>query len=220
MNIAKSELFKNIPEKAQKKIEKCLHLHIMEYKKGETVCSYGNGSDRIGVVLNGRAALLRTDYNGYESLLEHLPEGSVFSEIMSYARSAGDSIIVKSMAKTKIAYLDYDTILSCPEGCKAPCTEHALLKQNLISLLINRSKLLSERVEVLGCHSIREKLLCFFRLQLGGAEVGKLEMPFTWVELSSYINADRSAMMRELASMKKAGLIETKNMTVRIFKTH
>ncbi len=218
MDIGKSELFKDIPEKAQKKMEKCLRLHIMGYKKGETVCRYGDGSERIGVVLRGRAALLRTDYSGHESLLEHLPEGSVFSESMSYARSAGDSIIVKSMATTEIAYLDYETILSCPVGCKFPCAEHAQLKQNLISLLINRSRLLSERVEVLGCHSIREKLLCFFRLN--GAEVSRIEMPFTLVELAMYINADRSAMMRELSEMKKAGLIDLRNSTVRVLKAH
>ncbi len=220
MQLAKTELFKGISERARRKIEKCLRLHIMDYKKGETVCHYGDGSERIGIVLSGRAALLRTDYNGYESLLENLPEGAVFSESMSYAKSAGDSIMVKSMAKSRIAYLDYDKILSCPEGCKSPCGEQAALKQNLISLLINRSKLLSERVEVLGCHSIREKLMCFFRLRLSGAEVGKLEMPFTWVELAAYINADRSAMMREISAMKSAGLIETSGSSVRVLKIH
>lgn len=218
MQINKTELFKGISERARRKIEKCLRLHIMDYKKGETVCHYGDGSERIGIVLSGRAALLRTDYNGYESLLENLPEGAVFSESMSYARSAGDSIIVRSMAKSQIAYLDYDRILSCPDGCKSLCGEQAALKQNLISLLTNRSKLLSERVEVLGCHSIREKLLCFFRLRLNGAETGKLEMPFTWVELAAYINADRSAMMRELSAMKAARLIEVSGSSVRVLK--
>lgn len=220
MQINKTELFKNIPDKVCKKIEKCLRLHVMEYKKGETICHYGYGSNRIGIVLVGRVALWRTDYNGHESLLENLPEGAAFSESMSYSRSAGDSIMVRSMSKSKIAYLDYDRILICPNGCKAPCGEQATLKQNLIAMLTNRSRLLSERIEVLGCHSIREKLMCFFRLRLNGAETGKLEMPFTWVELATYINTDRSAMMRELGAMKREGYIEASGSAVRVLRLH
>jgi CRP-like cAMP-binding protein len=219
VHIGKTELFKNISEKDRKKIEKCLRIHLMDYKKGQTVCSYGDGSDRIGIVLSGRAAIYRTDYSGHESLLENLPEGAVFSESMSYASSAGDSITVRSMVKSRIAYLDYNRLLSCPEGCKTPCGYQAQLRQNLISLLIHRSRLLSERVEVLGCHSIREKLMCFFRLHLSGKETGKLEMPMTWVELALYINADRSAMTRELSAMKAAGIIQTSGTTVRVLKT-
>ena len=220
MKLSQTELFKGISERGCRKMEKCLHLHVIPYKKGQTVCHYGAGSDRIGIVLCGRAAIFRTDYNGYESLLENLPEGAVFSESLSYARNAGDSILVRCMTKCEIAYLDYDRIRTCPDDCKSPCAENARLRTNLIDLLAGRAMHLSERVEVLGCHSIREKLLCFFRLQLKGKEVGKFELPFTWVELALYINADRSAMMREIASMNKEGLIATNKYMIKVLKSY
>lgn len=216
MRLQQTMLFNGITDKNNKKIEKCLRVNIMQYKKGQTVCHYGSGSDRIGIVLKGRAAIFRTDVGGYESLLENLPEGSIFSEQMSYAKTAGDSVMVRSMTASEIAYLDYDRLISCPIGCKSPCGEQTKLRENLINLLINRSRLLSERVEVLTCHSIREKLMCFFRLRLGGAEKGKLELPFTWLELASYINADRSAMMREISSLVKDGIIQTNKYSIRI----
>ena len=217
MKLSQTELFRGISDKGCKKIEKCLRLHIMSYKKGETVCHYGGGSDRIGIVLSGRAAIYRTDVLGYESLLESLPEGAVFSESMSYASNAGDSILVRSMAKSDIAYLDYDTLISCPAECRSPCAENHLLRRNFISILVSRAMHLSERVEVLGCHSIRDKLLCYFRLRLDGKETGKFELPFTWMELASYISADRSAMMREIGQMKKDGIIETSRYSIRVY---
>ena len=220
MKLSQTELFKGISERGCKKMEKCLHLHVISYKKGETVCHYGAGSTRIGIVLSGRAAIYRTDYNGYESLLENLPEGSVFSESMSYARNAGDSILVRCMAVSQIAYLDYDRIRSCPADCKLPCAENSRLRENLIDMLASRARKLSERVEVLSCHSIREKLLCFFRLQLKGKETGKFELPFTWLELVTYINTDRSAMMRELSTMTKEGLVTVNKYTVRVLKNY
>ena len=219
MQLIDTELFKNIDPSCLNKLEKCLRLHVMQYKKNETVCSYGSGSERIGIVLIGRAAIFRTDYNGYESLLENLPEGSIFSESMSYARTAGDSIMVRCTVKSTIAYLDYDMIRSrCAEKCEVICREADILNNNLMNMLINRAKLLSERVEVLGCHSMREKLLCYFRLQLNGEATGKLTLPFSWLELASYINADRSAMMRELNLMKTDGIINTDGKKVTVLK--
>jgi CRP-like cAMP-binding protein len=219
MQLIDTELFKNIERSSLAKLEKCLRVHVMHYKKNETVCSYGSGSDRIGIVLTGRAAISRTDYNGYESLLETLPEGAIFSESMSYARTAGDSIMVRCTVRSSIAYLDYDMIRSrCAEKCEVICPEADILHDNLMSMLINRAKQLSERVEVLGCHSMREKLLCYFRLQLKGEETGKLELPFSWMELASYINADRSAMMRELSLMKTEGIIHTDGRKVTVLK--
>lgn len=216
MILSSTELFKNISEKSYKKMEKCLRLHKMQYKKGETVCHYGSGSDRIGIVLSGRAAIWRTDYNGTESLLENLPEGAIFSEEMSYASTAGDSIMVRSMVKTEIAYLDYAKILNCNKECKSPCIEFETLRANMTQLLIHRCTTLSERIEVLGCRSIREKLLCFFRLKLNGKEKGKLVLPFTWLELASYIGTDRCAMMREIAAMKKDGTIAVNGYSVHL----
>lgn len=219
MRLSQTELFNGISDKGCKKIEKCFKSHVMQYKKGETVCHYGGGSDRIGIVLYGRAAIFRTDRNGYESLLENLPEGAVFSELMSYSSTSGDSILVRSMVKTDIVYLDYDKLMLCPADCKTPCAEAGILRQNLINMLINRSRFLGERVLVLCCHSIREKLMCFFRLHLKGKETGKFELPFTWLELAAYINADRSAMMREITLLKKEGVIETDRYTVRVLRT-
>lgn len=219
LQLAETELFKGISPEGVQKMLKCMRVHIIDYKKNETVCHYGGGSNRIGIVLSGRAAILRTDYNGYESLLENLPEGAIFSEAMSYAKTAGDSILVKCAVRSKIAYLNYDKIRYFrADECQVSYGEGELLRQNLISMLISRAKLLSERVEVLGCHSMREKLLCYFRLRLAGKETGRFELPFTWLELASYINSDRSAMMREIAKMTEEGLITTDRHTVKVLK--
>lgn len=219
MQLTETELFKDISAQSFEALKNHLRLRIIHYKKNETVCSYGNGSDRIGIILSGRAAIFRTDYNGYESLLEYLPEGAIFSEEMSYAKTAGDSILVRCTAKSSIAYLNYKTFKDgFAEIIPNSKTDTETLRKNFINMLINRSKLLSERVEVLGCHSIREKLLCYFRLRLQGKEIGKLELPFTWIELASYIGADRCAMMREITLMNKDGIIHTDRKKITVLK--
>ena len=209
MKLSETELFRGIPEKQCVKIEKCLNVHIIDYKKGETVCVYGEGTTRIGIVLTGRAAIIRTDVDGYETLLENLPESAVFSELLSYAKTAGDSILVRSMEKSQIAYLDYDKIReNCAAKCTESCSGKEKLSTNFTDMLINRAGMMSQRIEILCCHTIREKILCYCRLRLKGSGFGTVRMTMTMTELAKYLNTDRSAMMRELRNMRLAGLIE------------
>ncbi len=208
MKLSETELFRGIPERQCAKIIRCLNTHIISYKKGETVCVYGDGTNRIGIVLSGRAAIIRTDINGYETLLENLPESTLFSELLSYARTAGDSIIVRSMEKSEIAYLDYAKIReNCANSCPQPCSGKEKLTANFTDMLIRRAGMMSQRIEILCCHNIREKLLCYFRLRLNGKESGSIRMTMTMTELAKYLNTDRSAMMRELKKMRDEGIL-------------
>ena len=87
------------------------------------------------------------------------------------------------------------------------CRHHSLLVENLFRLMAEQARRLSRRVEVLSQRSIRDKLLCYFRI-LGlesGAET--FTLPFSLSTLADYISTDRSAMMRELKKMRQDGVV-------------
>ena len=76
------------------------------------------------------------------------------------------------------------------------------------------SSRLSERIEVLSCRTIREKLLCYFGLCAAQAGARSFTLPTSLSGLAEYICADRSAMMRELGRMREAGLVQTEGRRV------
>ena len=78
----------------------------------------------------------------------------------------------------------------------------------MMNLLSNKTRSLSERVDVLSRRSIREKLLCYFGLLAGQRQRQSFQLPFSLSALADYISADRSAMMRELKKMKDERLVE------------
>ena len=67
----------------------------------------------------------------------------------------------------------------------------------MMNLLSNKTRSLSERVDVLSRRSIREKLLCYFRQQTEKSGEDVFTLPFSLSVLADYIATDRSAMMRE-----------------------
>ena len=102
--------------------------------------------------------------------------------------------------------------------CGKACACHKQLLENLLGLMSQKAFDLSERVEVLSCRTIREKLLCYFRICAGQNQSLSFTLPFSLSDLADYICSDRSAMMRELKRLREEGFLEISGRNVR-FKT-
>ena len=146
--------------------------------------------------------------DGNRTILESLEEGGVFGEVLAFSGALGDSIYVTCRKDCRVLFLNYDRIV---RQCEHACLHHSVLVQNLFRLLSSKVLHLSERVEVLSCRSIREKLLCYFYQQSAKQQSQTFVLPFTFSTLADYISTDRSAMMRELKRLREEGLVQTDN---------
>ena len=68
---------------------------------------------------------------------------------------------------------------------------------------------LNSRVELLTKRSIRDKLLGYFTILSTRTLCKSFSLPFSLTDLADYLSVDRSAMMRELKSLKDDGIIYT-----------
>ena len=75
---------------------------------------------------------------------------------------------------------------------------------------------LSQRVEILACRSIKDKLICYFSAISERKNSIEFKLDMTLSSLAEYICADRSAMMRELKRLKEEGKIIITNKTVKV----
>ena len=105
-----------------------------------------------------------------------------------------------------VLFIDYPHIL---QRCEKACTHHSLLVQNMLQLMADKARALSERIDVLSRRSIREKLLCCFRQMAGRAGGNSFTLPFSLSVLADYIATDRSAMMRELKRLREEQVIRS-----------
>ena len=172
----------------------CFGVREERFRADTVIYDISEGRGELGLLTAGSAVIQRIDRQGGRTILEHLPTGSVFGEMLMFENVAGDSITVMAAESCRV--------------CEKACTHHSRLVENMFHIMTGKAAALSERVEVLSRRSIREKLLCYFGLQTGGDDCGSFHLPFTLSALADYISADRSAMMRELRKMKEEHLVD------------
>ena len=208
MDYSNFPIFQNISAASMERMLACFHVRQCTYAAGSAVREYGDGGKEVGIITDGTADLVRIDYGGTRTILEHLETGSIFGEVLAFTVQTGDSISVVTEGGCRVMYMDYDHIM---KRCENACRHHSQLVQNLFQLVTEQMQQMGQRVEVLSRRSIREKLLCYFVIH---AKNGAFTLPFTLSALADYIGSDRSAMMRELRKLRQEGLVQVEGRRV------
>ncbi|MEG1918248.1 MAG: Crp/Fnr family transcriptional regulator, partial [Oscillospiraceae bacterium] len=136
-----------------------------------------------------------------------------FGETIAFSGGMADSLMVVCQKECRVQFVNYEHIV---KRCEKACAHHSVLVQNMLRLIAGKAQHLGERVEVLSQRSIRDKLLCYFALEIGRTTGGSFLLPFSLSHLAEYISTDRSAMMRELKRLREEGkvLVENRKITV------
>jgi len=204
MNYGDLEIFRGISNEEVDAMIQCFHMRRGRFGPGRTICACGGRGSEVGVLLRGRAELVRFDREGNRTILDQLEGGGVFGEELTFVPALGDCVEVVSSGDCEVLFMEYAQIM---KRCGKACAHHSKLVQNMFHLVAEQVRRLSCRVEVLSRRSIREKLQCYFRLCCLEAGSDAFQLPFTLSALADYISTDRSAMMRELKKMREAGLV-------------
>lgn len=213
MGIRKSELFAEITEPDCQKMYGCLKIERRRYQTGETICSYDEGIEDIGVVESGYAQLERLDMDGNHTLLDHLEPGDIFGEVVAFSHNKEDSFWVVCEKDCEIAFIPYEAITKM---CQNVCPCHQKLIQNLLTIVAEKARSLSERIEIISNRSTRNKLLYYFQILAAKNGSKKFDLPFSVTTLAEYLCVDRSAMAREISAMKEEGLLDMRRRSVKL----
>lgn len=197
-------LFEGITTEEFGRIHDCFGMLEQDFKPDDKVYDFSETRHMVGILHNGSAVIERIDAHGNRTILEHLHPGSVFGEMLMFKNVVGDSITVVCETPCTVCFMPE---VALTKRCENACKHHSLLVENLFSLVTEKASTLSERVEVLSRRSIREKLLCYFRMQAAKVSAKSFELPFSLSALADYISTDRSAMMRELKKMRDEAMV-------------
>ena len=202
--MVRTPLLEGVTAQEYQTMRTCLGVYEQSFRPDEVVYDFSDGRGLLGIITRGSAVVERIDRQGGRAILEHLPAGGVFGEMMMFKAAGEDSLVVRAAAPLQVSFLRGDAVMRrCPHAC--PC--HSRMVENLFHLVTEKATQLSERVEVLSRRSIREKLLRYFQLQAAKGCQSSFQLPFSLSALADYISADRSAMMRELKKMREEMLV-------------
>ena len=210
--MSKINIFKNIDEKDIKFMLNCFDAKKITYNKNRTIASYINNTNLIGIIISGKAELVRYDYNGNRTIVEELDKNSVFGEMFYTVNVQELSVIATE--ETEVLFIEYNAII---KRCKRACLCHSILVNNIFEILSNKIVDMNEKIEIITKRSIREKLLSYFNLISKKKMSKTFTIPFSLTDLADYLSVDRSAMMREIKNLKEDGIIDTKGRKITLY---
>lgn len=198
-------LFKGIDADNCRRMIECFHAEVKKYRTGSCIVDCTKKSDRIGIILSGAAAAVRYDVNGVRTIIENLDEQGIFGEFFTYPASRRTYIEIVAEKDCEILFFQRSEIV---KRCEKACICHSMVVENLLKLMTEKAVSLSERVEVLSQRTIEDKLISFLQITEDNTEVGKTpQIPFSTTALSDYLCVNRSALQREIAKLKKSGVL-------------
>lgn len=203
--IARIPLFSGIDAENAVGLFGCMNACVECYQRNDYIRSKQAGGPYVGIVLSGAAHMMKEDAWGHQLLIAHLGEGDILGE--SNALHAGGDACISFVAAqpSQILFLSIRHLL---HPCKEQCPYHLTLAQNMFDLLLEKNARLTEHLEVLSKKSLRDKILTYLSLQSQKQSSRYVTIPINRTEMASYLQSNRSAMTRELASMKDEGLID------------
>ena len=88
--------FKNLSKVQIKKLYTLLDVHIYKYNKDQEIIPTIKTGNIIGIILNGSAQIIQTEYSGNEITVEELKQDSIFGSNISNTSNESYEIIAKT----------------------------------------------------------------------------------------------------------------------------
>lgn len=203
----KRNFFDEVSKESMDMIIPCFKPYWKNYAAGETILTYdATKPARVEVLERGSAKLQILNEEGDIFLIEHIKEGDVFGEPFALPLE-NFAYIVSADTDCRVMFLDYNHII---KPCENLCEHHSQLISNLFIMAAQKSQELSLHISLLHQNTIRQKLMAYLSYVSSVCKKdsdGQFTIPMTLVDLAEYLSIDRSAMMREIKSMKNDGLI-------------
>ena len=203
--------FDNISVKNKNKLLDSLYADVLNIKKNEQVPKTVIDNNSIGIVLDGYLQIIRTNYSGNIIIIEELEENSLFGSSISPVQSSEYEIVAKE--DSKVVIIDQSLLINYQDSSKPYYNQFI---KNLYISLSENIKQRNERLQIITKKTIRDKLLEYFYIARKKSGSVNIYLPYNYSAFADYIGINRSALMRELKSLKEEGFIETKGNKIKL----
>lgn len=209
-------LFEKVPKDRLPYLLKCLEAKKKSYKKDEVIFAVGDNVDKVGIVLNGMVQVVRDDLYGNRTITASLSKSDIFGEVFACLKTKSLPISVVCAEESDILFVDFFKSL---KSCVDVMDLESILLGNMLNTLAQKNYFLTEKLEIVTARNIRDKIWTYFLTQKQAAKSNNFTIPFDRQGLADFLSVNRSALSRELSSMKDEGLIDFEKNKFKIVKS-
>lgn len=199
-------LFSGIAEENLFTMLSCLGARVVEFDRKFTIFAEGRPARHIGIMLSGRAQVVRVDYYGNRSIVSEVCAPDIFAEAFACAEVSSLPVDIIASEPCEVMLIDCSHIL---HTCANNCGFHQQLIFNLMKDLAVKNLSIHQRIEVTSKRTTREKLITYLMLCAKKAGSNSFDIPFDRQELADYLEVDRSGLSAEISKLRNEGIIES-----------
>lgn len=203
--LMKLPIFYNLKKDEIINILKFFNYSKEDFEKNNFIFEIGKPISKIGIILSGEINIIKEDFWGNRNILNKFKSGEIFGEVFALAKVSPNNILVETSQNSKILFLDLTNFSIDNEN-----NFNEILKflSNIFKISLKKNILFTEKLEHITKKTIREKIISYLSTEALKNRSNSFFIKFDRQELADYLFVERSALSRELSSMKKDGLIE------------
>lgn len=203
--LMKLPIFYNLKKEEIINILKFFNYSKEDFEKNNFIFEIGKPISKIGIILSGEINIIKEDFWGNRNILNKFKSGEIFGEVFALAKVSPNNILVETSQNSKILFLDLTNFSIDNENNSS---EILKFLSNIFKISLKKNILFTEKLEHITKKTIREKIISYLSTEALKNRSNSFFIKFDRQELADYLFVERSALSRELSSMKKDGLIE------------
>lgn len=191
----------------------CLRAKVRTYGKNQAIMSEGEKASDIGIMLSGKAQLIRDDYYGNRSIVANIQPSQLFAE--SFVCAGADTVPVDIIATedSEVMLIDGYHIL---HTCSNSCSFHNQMIFNLMKIVANKNLIFDQKIDITSKRTTRDKLLTYLMHQSKANGSDSFVIPYDRQELADYLEVDRSGLSAEISKLRREGVLECRKNEFRL----
>jgi len=191
----------------EEEIELCLKeakADILGFRKGEMIFNQGDRPRYITMLVEGSIAVGNDSVNGKRSILGMFSTpGELFGEVFLFLNYEEYANYACASEPSKVLEIPKEYLSRL--GDKPSPLQNKMLS-NLLTIFAERTYYLNNRLQVLSCSTLKQKIARFILQNMNDRDRVTLKM--SREEFADFLNAARPSLSRELMKMQEDGFIK------------
>lgn len=202
--LRRCSLFNHIEDENLIALLGCLDAKVEAFGKKYTIFAEGNPAKHIGIMLSGKAQVIRNDYNGNRSIVSGIEQAEMFGEAFACAELDAIPVAIIANEPCEVMFINCHRLIN---SCTNACSFHQQIIFNLMKELAIKNLMFHQRIEITSQRSTRDKLMTYLLMQAKKNRKSSFTIPFNRQELADYLEVDRSGLSTEIGKLTKEGII-------------
>jgi CRP-like cAMP-binding protein len=195
------QLFRGFSENEISTILSGIGYRQATYNKGQVIAIEGDVVCRIGIIIEGIIEAQKTYPSGHTVSIARMNAGDIFGEAIIFSKTNKYPATIVSTDSSRILFLSVTDVITL-------CSTNKTFLNNFMGLLSNKILMLNEKLKTLSYQTLRKKIAGYLIDEYNKQKNLIIELPFSRKEMADLFGTTRPSLSRELANMKRDGLID------------